>query len=126
MARPTIAGPDIPTSPYPITLQGTVTKGFGRGSKELGIPTANMPESVAASITKLDTGIYFGYARVGDTDSYPMVMSFGWNPFYKNEKRSLEVHVIHRYDNDFYGEQLKIVILGFIRAELDYTTKGDN
>ncbi len=26
----------------PWTLKGTVVKGFGRGSKELGIPTANL------------------------------------------------------------------------------------
>ena len=37
--RPTIVGPESPTSPYPIYLKGPVIKGFGRGSKELGIPT---------------------------------------------------------------------------------------
>jgi riboflavin kinase len=124
MARPTLACPENPIEPYPIKLSGIVTKGFGRGSKELGIPTANLPEEVATSVTNLDTGIYFGYARVKGTNTFPMVMSFGWNPDYKNEKRSLEVHVIHQYDRDFYGEELSIVILGFIRPELNYTTKG--
>lgn len=37
--RPLILGPEIPESPYPYPLEGTVVKGFGRGSKELGIPT---------------------------------------------------------------------------------------
>lgn len=37
--RPLIVGPEIPENPYPYTLEGTVVKGFGRGSKELGIPT---------------------------------------------------------------------------------------
>jgi riboflavin kinase len=50
-----------------------------------------------ASATK--TGIYFGYAQVlpsnsdaqttwaqDDSKVWPMVMSLGWNPFYKNEK----------------------------------------
>ena len=36
--RPLLAGPETPTSPYPVYLKGTVIKGFGRGS-ELGIPT---------------------------------------------------------------------------------------
>jgi len=51
------------------------------------------------SVTR--TGIYFGYARVHDVvvdtsekvevpqeelETWPMVMSLGWNPFYKNEK----------------------------------------
>ena len=84
-----------------------------------------MPEEVASSVAQhLETGIYFGYASVASSKTYPMVMSFGWNPYYKNEKRSLEVHIIHQYEQDFYGEELKIVILGFIRPELNYTTKG--
>jgi FAD synthase len=36
-------------------------------------------------------GVYFGYAQVyglGDQEGkvHPMVMSLGWNPFYKNER----------------------------------------
>ena len=30
----------------PFQLEGVVTKGFGRGSKELGIPTANFNQEV--------------------------------------------------------------------------------
>jgi riboflavin kinase len=37
--RPLIVEPDVPTSPYPIKMKGEVVKGFGRGSKELGIRT---------------------------------------------------------------------------------------
>lgn len=37
--RPLIVGPEPIESPYPILLQGQVCRGFGRGSKELGIPT---------------------------------------------------------------------------------------
>jgi len=37
--RPLIVGSDAPESPYPITMKGAVVQGFGRGSKELGIPT---------------------------------------------------------------------------------------
>ncbi len=36
----------------PIFLFGDVVKGFGRGSKQLGIPTANFPESVVKSLPK--------------------------------------------------------------------------
>lgn len=39
--RPLIVGPSVPESPFPVTLEGTVVKGYGRGSKELGIPTGN-------------------------------------------------------------------------------------
>jgi riboflavin kinase len=34
-----IVGPDQPEAPYPMKLQGVVTKGFGRGARFLGIPT---------------------------------------------------------------------------------------
>jgi riboflavin kinase len=51
---------------------------------------------------------------------YPMVMSIGYNPFYKNTVRSAEVHVLHEFKKDFYGSDMAIVITGFIRPELDY------
>jgi hypothetical protein len=37
--RAKIAGGPTPEVPYPIKMNGTVIKGFGRGSKDLGIPT---------------------------------------------------------------------------------------
>jgi riboflavin kinase len=51
---------------------------------------ANLPEAVAAKAgDKLKTGIYYGWASVGSNSLvWPAVMSFGWNPYYKNEKRS--------------------------------------
>ena len=34
-----------------------------------------------------------------------MVLSMGWNPFYGNTKKSFETHIIHKFDQDFYGSQ---------------------
>ena len=107
-----------------ITATGQVVKGFGRGSKDLGIPTANLDKNAASQLeATLKTGIYYGYAYLHDI-RYSMVMSYGWNPFYKNTIRSCEVHLIHEL-SDFYGESLKIIILGYIRPELDYTGVDD-
>lgn len=39
--RPLIVGPEHLEAPFPISVSGKVVKGFGRGSKELGIPTGN-------------------------------------------------------------------------------------
>lgn len=39
--RPLLVGPETPSKPFPFALQGTVVKGYGRGSKQLGIPTGN-------------------------------------------------------------------------------------
>lgn len=51
---------------------------------------------------------------------YPMVMSIGYNPFYKNTVRTAEVHVLHEFGQDFYGSLMAVGILGFIREEYDY------
>ncbi|RKO87822.1 hypothetical protein BDK51DRAFT_17188 [Blyttiomyces helicus] len=124
--RPLIVGADVPDRKSLIFLKGPVAKGFGRGGKELGIPTANLPEEVAEVAGKtLETGIHYGWASVGTSPVvYPMVMSFGWNPYYKNEKRSAEVHIMHPFDNDFYGEELRVIVVGYIRPEADYTSLG--
>ncbi|CAG8518501.1 5397_t:CDS:2 [Ambispora gerdemannii] len=130
--RPLIVGPETPASPYPIRMKGEVVKGFGRGSKELGIPTANLSEDAIDALCKgVSTGIYYGWAQVvgkgGENDFpttpvYPMVMSLGWNPYYKNEKQSAEIHIIHVFQSDFYNEELRVIVLGYIRPESDYNS----
>lgn len=111
--RPQIVGPDTPESPFPIALAGQVQRGFGRGGKDLGCPTgvflsvvltdiissqpANLPDKSITPISSVaKTGVYYGYAQVippedntdlrqEDIQVLPMVMSLGWNPFYKNK-----------------------------------------
>ncbi|KAG9317652.1 riboflavin kinase, partial [Chiua virens] len=126
-SRPTIVGPDTPEDPYPIQLEGVVQHGFGRGSKDLGCPTANLPdESITHMASIARPGVYYGYARVDlidqasglpakDSLALPMVMSLGWNPFYKNQRMTAEIHVMHNFDSDFYGCKLKTLVLGYIR-----------
>lgn len=52
-----------------------------------------------------------------------MVMSIGYNPFYRNTVRSAEVHLLHKFSQDFYGSHMRVEILGYIRPELDYVDK---
>ncbi|KAF3018451.1 riboflavin kinase [Neopestalotiopsis sp. 37M] len=137
-ARPRVIYSDNgPESPYPLRMEGTVISGFGRGSKELGIPTANLPVDSEQTpwIADSTSGVYFGYASLAlpashpdresspsssDFQIYPMVMSIGYNPFYKNTVRSAEVHVLHKFAQDFYDVPMRLLILGFIREEKDY------
>lgn len=106
----------------PCFASGSIVEGFGRGSKALGIPTANLQEDVAESLANdLGTGIYYGWAAV-DKQVYKMVASVGWNPFYKNEKKTVEVHLLHKFENDFYGKQIKVIFTGYIRPEKDFTS----
>ncbi|CDO92367.1 unnamed protein product [Kluyveromyces dobzhanskii CBS 2104] len=146
--------PLSPEPPFPITTSYVdVIAGFGRGSSELGIPTANIPiEDLPKYVEQLDTGIYFGWCklrRVKDRDTkveerpdgrkvlynngtllseddqsaLPVVLSVGWNPFYHNKNKTVELHIIHEFSHDFYGAQIKFNFLGYIRPELNYTTK---
>lgn len=67
----------------PLLLKGPVVKGFGRGSKELGIPTANLDaELLGAAVATCDAGVYYGWATVGaSSEAHKMVMSIGWCVF---------------------------------------------
>ena len=84
---PTAEAPS-PAESYPtlhalapcVPLRGSVVRGFGRGSKELGIPTANLDaERLGAVLESLPAGVYFGWASVGASEeAHKMVMSIGW------------------------------------------------
>jgi len=52
-----------------------------------------------------------------------MAMSLGLNPFYKNKQLTAEVHIMHDFKSDFYGYELRALVLGYIRPELDYTSR---
>ncbi|KAJ5414103.1 hypothetical protein N7509_000730 [Penicillium cosmopolitanum] len=159
--RDPVAGPDAgPEAPFPIRLSGPVIKGFGRGSKDLGIPTANIPADDLDNHPDLKTGVYYGVVALApiqhttenghgngngsaETNSrdtiLPAVLSIGYNPFYKNTVRSVEIHVMppttqpsptaasqsqptfHRLP-DFYGTKLNLLILGYIWPEFDYVS----
>eukprot|EP00045_Choanoeca_perplexa_P010917 m.113420 g.113420 ORF g.113420 m.113420 type:complete len:150 (-) comp15443_c1_seq1:1841-2290(-) len=112
---------DATSTITPVELQGEVIKGFGRGSKELGIPTANFPEDVVDSLPdSMKQGIYYGWAQVNDDQVRMAVMSVGWNPYYKNTKRSAEVHILHQFADDFYGQTMRMLVLGHIRPERNF------
>ncbi|KAJ5138941.1 Riboflavin kinase domain bacterial/eukaryotic [Penicillium bovifimosum] len=154
--RDPVAGPDAgPEAPYPVRLSGPVIKGFGRGSKDLGIPTANIPaDDLSEKHPELATGVYYGVVAL-DPKTYqhetaqsssseavvlPAVLSIGYNPFYKNTVRSVEIHIMPALTEpsptatgqegqtkfnrlpDFYQTRLNLLILGYIRPEFDYVS----
>lgn len=111
------------TSGLPHFAKGLVIKGFGRGSKDLGIPTANFPPEVVDNLpAELKTGVYYGFANIDNGSVYKMVMSVGWNPYYKNEKKSMETHIMHDFGCDFYEKILKVCMLGYLRPEKNFNS----
>ncbi|GJZ01520.1 bifunctional riboflavin kinase/FMN phosphatase isoform X1 [Tanacetum coccineum] len=109
----------LPLEPWHIG--GPVIKGYGRGSKVLGIPTANLSvEGYASVLAEHPAGVYFGWAKLSTRGFYKMAMSIGWNPFFNNTEKTIEPWLLHKFDEDFYGEELHLVVVGYIRPEANF------
>mmetsp|Transcript_35166 Transcript_35166/g.76997 ORF Transcript_35166/g.76997 Transcript_35166/m.76997 type:complete len:254 (+) Transcript_35166:238-999(+) len=150
---PPSASPSFAPSQLPLRFISKVIPGFGRGSKDLGIPTANLSKDDARCTTSVDsllTGIYWGYARIGEADgngtgtssvsngglghTYVTAVSIGYNPTYGNEEKTIEPHLIAPKDHprrhssscgetlfqDFYGETIRLSVVGYLRPELPF------
>ncbi|CAN1216530.1 Bifunctional riboflavin kinase/FMN phosphatase [Linum perenne] len=111
----------LPIEPW--RIGGPVIKGYGRGSKVLGIPTANLStEGYSDLLAQHPSGVYFGWARLSNRGVYKMAMSIGWNPYFNNTENTIEPWLLHEFDEDFYGEDLRLVIVGYIRPEANFET----
>lgn len=133
----------------PIRMTSKVVRGFGRGSSDLGIPTANLCReggSFSTSFDALPCGIYWGFARIGEGDDgatadttatnkvYKAAISIGYNPYYGNEQKTVEPHLIappsderrHKSScgetvlRDFYDEPIRLSVVGYLRPELPF------
>jgi len=105
---------------------GEVIKGFGRGAKELGIPTANIAtDAYCELLNKMDNGVYCGWANVDGGEVYKMVMSVGDNPFYHNVSKSIEVHLLHHFEADFYGSIVRAIAVNYIRTMENFNYSKD-
>ncbi|OIW20891.1 hypothetical protein TanjilG_24969 [Lupinus angustifolius] len=104
-------------------IGGPIVKGFGRGSKALGIPTANLsPEGYSDLLAEHPAGVYFGWAGLSTRGVFKMVMSIGWNPYFNNKEKTIEPWLLHDFNEDFYGEELRLLIVGYIRPEANFPT----
>ncbi|CAI8592184.1 unnamed protein product [Vicia faba] len=109
----------LPVDPW--YIGGPVVKGFGRGSKLLGIPTANLSTKDYLDIlSEHPAGVYFGWAGLPARGIFKMVMSIGWNPYFGNKEKTIEPWLLHEFTEDFYGEELRLVIVGYIRPERNF------
>eukprot|EP00472_Partenskyella_glossopodia_P012118 CAMPEP_0197522140 /NCGR_PEP_ID=MMETSP1318-20131121/7326_1 /TAXON_ID=552666 /ORGANISM="Partenskyella glossopodia, Strain RCC365" /LENGTH=150 /DNA_ID=CAMNT_0043074405 /DNA_START=119 /DNA_END=571 /DNA_ORIENTATION=+ len=105
-----------------IKLKGKVVKGFQRGSKLLGWPTANLdPKAFEGKVDHLGEGVYFGLAKI-ETDKkvYQTALSIGWNPQFKNKEKTVEAYLVHEFENDFYGEEMRLMIIGHVRGQVAF------
>lgn len=124
----------------PIRMTSRVVRGFGRGSKELGIPTANFDTKKLViskpdvTLAEFPTGIYWGWARIADNKVYTAAVSVGYNPTYGNDFKTVEPHLIapehdpRRHASqtgetlltDFYDQTCRLSLVGYMRPELPF------
>ena len=134
----------------PLRMTSTVVRGFGRGSTDLGIPTANLDRtaiklydcktSSALTFDDLPCGIYWGFGRIGEKSDaeestvYKAAVSIGYNPTYNNKEKTIEPHFIappkdsRRHASscgetlmaEFYDKPIRLSVVGYLRPELPF------
>ena len=123
----------------PVRLRGKVVHGYGRGSKQLGFPTANLEIHWDADASQLSqeeltvrdfatshrTGIYCAFGSVegsvGGQQVHKVAMSMGWNPTFDDVKaKTIEPWILHQFDEDFYGSYLRLIVLAYVRPEVKF------
>lgn len=114
---------NIPTETLEASGHGGLQSGvyFGWVGLEYPPPTSSADSSTSsdAAPTPSPYAVTHSVAS-GPASTYPAVLSLGYNLFYGNSVRSLEVHVLAAFPADFYGARLKVCVLGFVRPEYDY------
>jgi len=105
--------------PRVLRYRGSVDKGYGRGGKKLGIPTANLPCSLFQNaLEDAMTGVYFGWAALERNDSrknddnefqlYKAVVNVGFSPTFEgkeNKEKIIEAHLISEKGEEEKGEE---------------------
>ena len=127
----------------PVRLRAKVVHGYGRGSKQLGFPTANLeirwdgdassPKTTLSEeerivrdfATSHRTGIYCAFGSVegavGGKQVHQVAMSMGWNPTFDDVKaKTIEPWILHQFDEDFYGCYLRLLVLAYVRPEVKF------
>jgi riboflavin kinase len=121
----------IPSNlPSPLKLESKVIAGYKRGSKLLGVPTANLEisQEISSLLSKIPTGVYYGHLNflensitsIDITRCYKGVLSIGYNPYFDNQIKTIEVFLIDYEGEDFYDQKVSLTINGFLRTEASF------
>lgn len=94
-------------------IEGLVTKGEGRG-KKIGFPTANL--SFHKDLIIPHSGVYSSYTELRGMN-YKSITNVGMNPTFNDmNKVNVETYIFD-FDDDLYGESIKVNFRDFIRDE---------
>ena len=102
-------------------VSGRVIKGKGRG-KTIGFPTANILFDEGRIFPKV--GVYKSQVHLKDM-IYNSITNIGYNPTFTDSNHiNFETHILD-FDNDIYGEKIKVEIIDFIRDEMKFSNVNE-
>ncbi len=102
----------------PYYLRGPVRLGYQRG-RTLGVPTANLSPEIDFAPR---TGVYFTWAYFED-QKFPSITNIGYNPTFEQTDSYLKVEThIFNFDQEIYGEHLKVELCEFVRDEIKFAS----
>lgn len=98
-------------------IRGQVKRGKQRGGPLLGFPTANL--EIDSDDLCPRHGVYVTQV-VYQGKCYGGVLNIGYNPTFSEKKISAETHIFD-FNQDIYGQNLKINLLAFLRPEKKFS-----
>ena len=101
---------------YNFSIDGNVVEGKSRG-KKIGFPTANIKVAENYKIIPKN-GVYFVSCKIRNVQKFGM-MNIGFNPTFGNKKLTIEVNIFD-FEQDIYGENIRIEFIKFIRNEIKF------
>lgn len=102
----------------PFYLMGKVIHGDRRG-RSIGFPTANL--DVAGSL-KPRVGVYVTETSINGK-IFASMTNVGWNPTVSENRDRLKIEThIFNYDQEIYGQEVKLSFLAFLREEKKFSS----
>ena len=92
----------------------------------MGVPTANLdPDALERELAGMHRGVYFGFARLPGDPKHAAwckcVVNVGQRPtFADGDGTTVEVHALRDFGRDFYGEDMEVVVVGYVRPEMRF------
>ena len=102
-------------------ISGRVVKGQGRG-KTIGFPTANLMVDPCRIIPK--HGVYATQVTINNL-VFNSITNVGVNPTFKDDKQAIVETFIFDFDQDIYGDVLKVKFFDFIRPEKKFNSVNE-
>lgn len=101
------------------SIQSQVLRGDGRG-RNLGFPTANLkPKNKELP----GFGVYSGRTQI-QKDFYPSVINIGCRPSFNDSQCLVEAHILS-FNENIYGQNLRVELEAFIRKEQAFSKLSD-